>query len=1492
MFPQTTFPRLLTLAAVCLTTAAACAQTQLRFTDAYPVSEPVVMTPTSLSATGFAVATAEVDEPAHDGSPARNSLWARFTAKESGLFRLSRSSESTATMRVGVYTNDTLATLGRVASVTLMGETNELRWEAVAGVTYSVAFDSTNRTPTIPTIAMAKFFVRAQPDRPLKIGEIVTLEAVSTDPNVPLDGVVFSQRSAVFGSNPFGQWSSLPAVDSAPWQARVTNIAGGLLEIRATTPTATSLSTPVYLRPPNDDLAEAAELPGAFSALIEQRSLGIGSVEPGEFLPRRNEWFGVPATLWWKWTPAFSVNFSLTSQSHGLWAAYDGDPFTTAPLGSGFNALQFPAEAGRTYFLQMVVAGSPRFATNRIEFRQEVLALALPPGSQRNDAINPFSGKEPGFLIPTSAVEIGVISRLPGETFTGFRLNGAEPGRFAPDGLPLFDLILPPEGTVYSLSATNEAGARITAPKLFLAARPTNDLVLSATLWPAEGQTDINGLLATASAGDPAELGGPTARSRWWVFSSPSEATVELMAGSVSSAPPQATLAVFRGLPGPASQPVGFAVGSGPGYRVQFDAIADQPHYISIALPGLYSLGTPLVHPFRWRNRPDRLGAGRVVEIELSPSAIAGTVVNSVSFDGRSQAGPMIPPFTFALSADTPGWKTLRVNYSLPDGWTRDLEHRVLVAVAGDDFADARLLFHPEPDRRLEVTADLAGSSLEVNEPTLFGNEAESVWFAWNPLRTGDYALSRLMGDHGRCAIFEGDQLAGLVLVATNSAAPEPVRFRATAGTPYRIRISSSLPMAGIQTFALEQILQNDAWEHSLTLDELSSATGWNPNAATAETGEPAHGGQPAQHSFWWNLTAPESGFTELELFGFLADGPAPRVGVYRGEQLSTLEALLVTENRVGGQLALRWRHVAGQRISVAVDSQTPFSISAPRFHSVEWDVLPTRVMLGVPTLISIADLSPGTGPLTVQFGMEGLGEDRFEMGGHPLATVWTPGGTSGSRRLLAHYRRGENPWKTVATSVLVSPTNDDFADAQALPWDPEAVSHLSAWPYGVTREADEPDADLFPEGAAWWRWRAPFAGEFFLSKAATHRQAVSLFQGTALSNLVRVAHLGALEEGTGARFAAEAGQTLFLATSLSGSGWPAEAFITARSTNDSFADRLRVPATGGRFQGSVHGTTLEPGEPASGVFETGSVWFELVPAADGFLTVLTQPLRACAVYRGTRLEELQPWDGQSGRLEWPYQVPAQDGMPLQIRVLGEAQAVPHTGHFVLTLAPVPVAYQGSNLHHERPPLPVGQLIENLIAPFSFWPEPLESGELSLPEGTHSQWWSYTATHSGLLRLRVQTTNETGEYLRLARQLGERLQLLVVTQDGAGDFRVRGRAAAGAPLSVVVAEGETVSIRLASLLSGYYMVNLLAELDETPTPPHLSVSSYDVLNTGESRAEVAFTSYPGNSYTLWSSGQPEGPWLSEWTGLATTPQTFVGLAARTNATLFLRLTTP
>ncbi|HOH29821.1 MAG TPA: DNRLRE domain-containing protein, partial [Candidatus Hydrogenedentes bacterium] len=85
-------------------------------------------------------ATAEPNEPAHGGQPARHSTWFHWTAPQTGSVRFGYQGNFTPLM--GAYTGTTLAGLQEVAYTERSGAT--MRFCAAAGTTYRIAVDGAN----------------------------------------------------------------------------------------------------------------------------------------------------------------------------------------------------------------------------------------------------------------------------------------------------------------------------------------------------------------------------------------------------------------------------------------------------------------------------------------------------------------------------------------------------------------------------------------------------------------------------------------------------------------------------------------------------------------------------------------------------------------------------------------------------------------------------------------------------------------------------------------------------------------------------------------------------------------------------------------------------------------------------------------------------------------------------------------------------------------------------------------------------------------------------------------------------------------------------------------------------------------------------------------------------------------------------------------------------------------------------------------------------
>jgi hypothetical protein len=113
----------------------------------------------------------------------------------------------------------------------------------------------------------------------------------------------------------------------------------------------------------------------------------------------------------------------------------------------------------------------------------------------------------------------------------------------------------------------------------------------------------------------------------------------------------------------------------------------------------------------------------------------------------------------------------------------------------------------------------------------------------------------------------------------------------------------------------------NDAFTNRalVYLDPYLNSTDTNNAAATAESGEPAHGGLAAQRSLWWQWTAPASGILTVDTVGSSVDA---RLGVYTGSLLNALMLVASDDNSAGnGQAKVQFAVSAGMAYQIAVDS-------------------------------------------------------------------------------------------------------------------------------------------------------------------------------------------------------------------------------------------------------------------------------------------------------------------------------------------------------------------------------------------------------------------------------------------------------------------------------------------------------------------------------------------------------------------------------------------
>lgn len=441
---------------------------------------------------------------------------------------------------------------------------------------------------------------------------------------------------------------------------------------------------------------------------------------------------------------------------------------------------------------------------------------------------------------------------------------------------------------------------------------------------------------------------------------------------------------------------------------------------------------------------------------------------------------------------------------------------------------------------------------------------------------------------------------------------------------------------------------------------------------------------------------------------------------------------------------------------TLSVDLPPPVITTAPASQSV-----------AAGANVTFAVVVAGSGPFTYQWTFTNQDGQSSVLSGATSATLSlssVQAASAGTYSVVVRNSAGGSSTSRPATLTVGSssgsgPVNNAFANATILSG---ALVNASGSNVGANKESGEPvHPDSVGGASVWWAWTAPSSGTASVfTSGSSFDTILAVYTGTAVSALTRIASDD--DSGAGSAslltFPATAGTTyrilvdgyggatgsIVLGISLSGA--------SSGANNDSFANRLAFPSTGGTLSGSNASATRETGEPShagNGPFK--SVWYTWSATVSGTVTVATAGSSfdtVLAVYTGTSVGGLTlvaSNDDGPGTTTSVVSFSATSGTSYQIAVDGYAGA---TGSVVVVLTPPAGGGSGgsgggSTLANDAfaRPSPVGPSGgEFSVSSVGATKEPGEPDHANQRGGT-SLWWSWTAPASGTVIISTAGSN-------------------------------------------------------------------------------------------------------------------------------------------------------
>jgi len=246
--------------------------------------------------------------------------------------------------------------------------------------------------------------------------------------------------------------------------------------------------------------------------------------------------------------------------------------------------------------------------------------------------------------------------------------------------------------------------------------------------------------------------------------------------------------------------------------------------------------------------------------------------------------------------------------------------------VANDNFdaatpiTDARVLLHGS-----STCASVEPGEAGVVEQIGLGR---SVWFRWVAPFTGATTISTDGSTFNTVlGVYTGDALDALTIIGEDDNGGygynARVRFTATNGSPYRIKVDGYLGVGGDYTLNIIPST-NDHFQNCAPLVGPAGLVRDYNLSATAQPGEPAHAGNRAIHSIWFCWLAPFTGPVTFDTSIIAGASFDTVLAVYTGANLAALTMVATNDNYAAPWVTSRvtFNAVSNTLYRIAVDGR------------------------------------------------------------------------------------------------------------------------------------------------------------------------------------------------------------------------------------------------------------------------------------------------------------------------------------------------------------------------------------------------------------------------------------------------------------------------------------------------------------------------------------------------------------------------------------------